>query len=129
MRKKGFTLVELTIVVILIAILAALAIPQFTRVQERAKVSAAKAKLDLVRKLQGMYHTLTDVYTTDFGLLDDELPEANESRLDDADWDIEVDSADASSFTISATRERGQYVNDTVTIDQDGTMGGTHPLR
>lgn len=45
MKAKAFTLIELLIVVAIIAILAAIAVPNFLEAQTRAKVSRAKADM------------------------------------------------------------------------------------
>lgn len=45
MRRKGFTLIELLIVIAIIAILAAIAIPQFAKYRVRAYNSAAESDI------------------------------------------------------------------------------------
>ncbi len=45
MNRKGFTLIELLIVVVIIGILAAIAIPKFSNTKEKALVSGMKSDL------------------------------------------------------------------------------------
>ena len=55
LRTAGFTLVELMIVVVILAILAAVAIPQFTNSAEEAKESALQANLGVLRNSLELY--------------------------------------------------------------------------
>ncbi len=55
LSKKGFTLIEVLIVVIILGILATLAVPQFTRMISRARLAEAWAGLGAVRTAQSVY--------------------------------------------------------------------------
>ena len=56
-RKKGFTLIELMIVVAIIGILAAIAIPNFLRFQLKAKSSEGKTNLAAIRTAEQSYYS------------------------------------------------------------------------
>ncbi len=63
MRKlSGFTLIELLIVVAIIAILAAIAVPNFLEAQTRAKVSRAKADLRTLAVAAESYYVDNNAY-------------------------------------------------------------------
>lgn len=54
-RKKGFTLIELIIVITLIGILVGLGLPQFKNATKRAREAALKENLFTLRKLISQY--------------------------------------------------------------------------
>ena len=54
-RQKGFTLVEILIVVVILGILAAIVIPQFTNASEQAKASSLVSQLQTIRSQLELY--------------------------------------------------------------------------
>ncbi len=62
--KKGFTLIELMIVVAIIGILAAIAIPNFLKYQAKSKQSEAKMNLGSLGTSAEAYHAEKDTYNT-----------------------------------------------------------------
>ncbi|WP_425538036.1 prepilin-type N-terminal cleavage/methylation domain-containing protein [Myxococcus stipitatus] len=65
-KKGGFTLIELMIVVAIIGILAAIAIPNFIRFQAKSKQSEAKTNLKAIFTAQKAYFGEKDKYVSDF---------------------------------------------------------------
>ncbi|MDO8301623.1 MAG: prepilin-type N-terminal cleavage/methylation domain-containing protein [Sedimentisphaerales bacterium] len=59
-RKKGFTLVELLIVVLILAALAAIAVPRMVASADTAKVNACKTNIALI-------NTQIELYTANTG--------------------------------------------------------------
>ncbi|MBA2244274.1 MAG: prepilin-type N-terminal cleavage/methylation domain-containing protein [Gemmatimonadetes bacterium] len=63
-NRKGFTLIELMIVVVIIGILAALAIPRFSAVSRNSKQAEAESILKQVHTLQEAHFEKWNTYAT-----------------------------------------------------------------
>jgi type IV pilus assembly protein PilA len=57
MNRKGFTLIELLIVVVIIGILAAIAIPKFSNTKEKAVLASMKSDLRNLASAQESYYS------------------------------------------------------------------------
>lgn len=93
MNKRGFTLIELLIVVAIIAILAAIAVPNFLEAQVRAKASRVKTDL----RTQA---TAIEAYVVDHNA----LPRDSDSDLDreyDAPYHLKANGATQLTTPIS----------------------------
>jgi type IV pilus assembly protein PilA len=67
--RDGFTLIELLIVVVIIGILAAIAIPKFSSTREKAFLASMKSDLRNLATLQDIYHNSNYTYNTNAGPL------------------------------------------------------------
>jgi prepilin-type N-terminal cleavage/methylation domain-containing protein len=131
-NSKGFTLIELMIVVVIIGILAALAIPRFMRSTTKAKMSEARQLLKQIYTMQRAYRQENDEYA-----LNGETASGENATSQNAFSDIGVEvgasarysyamTAAANTFSCVATANLDDDgTNDVWTIDQTGTLTHT----
>ncbi|MBD3298051.1 MAG: prepilin-type N-terminal cleavage/methylation domain-containing protein [candidate division Zixibacteria bacterium] len=128
-RKKGFTLVELMIVVVIIGILAALAIPRFMASTTKSKQSEAKQILKQIYVMERAYRQEFDTYWGN-GISADAANPDNFSRLGvqigpTARYTYSI-VADATTFTATANAPDpgldDDATPDTWTIDHTGDL-------
>ena len=125
-NKKGFTLIELMIVVVIIGILAALAIPRFMRSTTKAKQSEAKQLLKQIYTMQHAYRQEFNSYCL-AGITADYLTGTNFARIG-----VDVGATARYLYTMAAAQNTFSCIAtanldddatvDTWQIDQDGTL-------
>ena len=68
--KKGFTLIELLIVVVIIGILAAIAIPKFANTKEKAYIASMKSDLrNLITAQEAYFSDNNSTYASSIGAM------------------------------------------------------------
>jgi type IV pilus assembly protein PilA len=127
--RKGFTLVELAVVIIIIGILAAFAVPRFLDSVERSKAGEALNYLSAVRSAQERYAIRQGTYADDLTKLDIQMPDpkyftvgtpaaVSSGNLEDS-WTLTLPRAGAAggygAYTVTFT-DQG-YDADNSTID------------
>jgi len=130
MRRKAFTLIELMIVVIIVSILAAAAVPMYRSIVSRSYEAEIVSGLSVYRTAERAYRAEHGVYTDLAGLEGAGLIASTDfedmAYVEYGDYTIPSSADD--SYTVQWTRPSGgsrdveDYNHATVTMDEDGTI-------
>jgi len=101
--QKGFTLVELMIVVIIIGILTAVGVPLYMGYVRDAKAASAEATMGVIINAEKLYYQFhaTFVDVADLSVVPNDLN--IDVRNATQYWTVVVSSADKQYFTVTAT--------------------------
>jgi prepilin-type N-terminal cleavage/methylation domain-containing protein len=118
--RKGFTLVELAVVIVIIGVLAAFGVPRFLKSVERTKASEAFAYLSAVRSAQERYIAKEGVYANDVSLLD--IVQAAPKNFGNPSTIITSNTAGIPKWKLTLTRDSAtsSYGAYTVCFTQNG---------
>jgi prepilin-type N-terminal cleavage/methylation domain-containing protein len=111
LRQKGFTLVELMIVVIIISILTAVGVPLYFGYVRNAKTASAEATIAVIVNAEKLYYQRNEEFTNVTSAELEGLRENNPLRIDVREatkyWTIAVTRSDNNTFIVTATGKAG----------------------
>jgi len=73
-NKQGFTLIELLVVVLIIGILAAIALPQYKKAVEKARMTEGILMIEKIVDAQQRYYMVNGAFTRNINDLDIDIP-------------------------------------------------------
>lgn len=116
-KTTGFSLLELLIVVFIITIFAGIALPNYTRSIERARMRDAESKLNLVFHAQRIYRLDNGSY----GAANDVIGTSYCPSLGTNEFAFSITLGNpANGYTATATRRNGGTYNDsTISLTND----------
>jgi type IV pilus assembly protein PilE len=125
-NQIGITLIELMIVVCIVAILAAIAIPNYRQYVLRSNRTDATAALMRVAAAQEKFYLQNNTYTTNVALL------INTTTSERGWYNLVINPGNNTAFTVTATPVAGRVqASDTTctsfTLNQAGVRGASAP--
>lgn len=124
MKRKGFTVIEVMTVVIILAILATLAVPPFIKTMDAAKGRLAKTNLKLIYAAEKVYRNEVGQYMP-YGGGEREASHEDFKKflgLDFKERDFTYKVSGGNNFTATATYQGSRYPDAKITINEDGTI-------